>query len=698
MPKDKRIENCYFTLWLLGQGYHPTRVRLMVLGRWVRCFEFRRPLMNILQSSWPKHDVRVRGLLTYENRQELLQCIGLCPLAGTDLRAEVDWMVTCSDASEAGGGLCASGQLTEEGHSLLTQLRSPAFSGARLMPFSPLGAMQLPSEKGPRVFVVSLFDGISALMCALCRMEVQIVGFASSEVDKECKKLVRRRWPGVIELNDITKISDEMLEALASSTGYKVDFVLVGGGSPCQDLSALLSGGKGLAGERSKLFYCMPRIFQGLARVFPCPVYWFVENVFSMTKHNRAEFSTTLNVTPVMLDSKFVSWCRRPRLFWCNWDVAARGQEVLIAQDGYREWRLPGLQPEAGSWLDPLCRQGEDCLMPTLTRALPRKTPPREPAGLHSASPEAIARWQSDLHRFQVYQYEEKAMVLKPNGELRLPSLTERERLMGFDEGYVSAALGPKKTVNESFNIGASMIGNSFQVQVISLLVDELLASYDPNYKPRQLGRILKPAGKAPTGWCSKPNFCPGCVPDKDAGDLVHEYLRQADKGGSDVRLDLGIPFRVKAWPRAGIRAHLFHWRIIHGYKWRHAAHINVLELQAVVNGLQWRLRKVRKGSKRYLHLVDSQVVSAILGKGRSSSRRLQPALSKLWSLCLATGAYLCVGYVNTLDNPSGIPSRWGPTKDSAKKGKKLVQASRSSKTLSPPHSTSATFARPPGS
>ena len=282
-------------------------------------------------------------------------------------------------------------------------------------------------------------------------------------------------------------------------------------------------------------------------------------------------------------------------------------------------------------------------------------------------------------------------MVIKPDGELRLPSLTERERLMGFDEGYVSSALDPKKTINESFNIGASMIGNSFQVQVISLLLDELLAQYDSSYEPRQLGRILRPAGKAPTGWCSKPNFTPGCVPDKDAGDLVHEYLRQADKGGSDVRLDLGIPFRVKAWPRAGLRAHLFHWRIIHGYKRRHAAHINVLELQAVVNGLQWRLRKVRKGSKRYLHLVDSQVVSAILGKGRTSSRRLQPALSKLWSLCLATGTYLCVGYINTLDNPSDIPSRWGPTKDSAKSGKRPEPASRSSKTLLPRGCISAT-------
>ena len=49
--------------------------------------------------------------------------------------------------------------------------------------------------------------------------------------------------------------------------------------------------------------------------------------------------------------------------------------------------------------------------------------------------------------------------------------------------------------------------------------------------------------------------------------------------------MDLGIPFRSKAWPRAGIRSSLFHWTIIHGYPWKHQAHINVLELQGLVNG-----------------------------------------------------------------------------------------------------------------
>ena len=75
---------------------------------------------------------------------------------------------------------------------------------------------------------------------------------------------------------------------------------------------------------------------------------------------------------------------------------------------------------------------------------------------------------------------------------------------------------------------------------------------------------------------------------------LVHEFLRVGDRAGSDVKLDLGIPFGAKAWPRSGIRAHLFNWRVVHGYGWKFPAHINVLEMQAVVNGMRWRLRKLR--------------------------------------------------------------------------------------------------------
>ena len=119
VPLEKKMEIAWFTLWFLHQKLPAMKVRLMVLGRLVRCFEFRRPLLNLLQTVWPK-DLKMRAPLGCKGRLELLESLALLPLAGADLRAGVDGMVSCSDASETGGGMCVSGKL-----SLRCRLRNP---------------------------------------------------------------------------------------------------------------------------------------------------------------------------------------------------------------------------------------------------------------------------------------------------------------------------------------------------------------------------------------------------------------------------------------------------------------------------------------------------------------------------------------------------------------------------------------------
>ena len=134
---------------------------------------------------------------------------------------------------------------------------------------------------------------------------------------------------------------------------------------------------------------------------------------------------------------------------------------------------------------------------------------------------------------------------------------------------------------------------------------------------------MLSRCQTAPAGWAHH---------DERARMLVHEFLRVGDRAGSDVKLDLGIPFGAKAWPRSGIRAHLFDRRVVHGYGWKFPAHINVLEMQAVVNGMRWRLRKLSRFQHRILHLVDNQVVASVIAQGRSSSFRRRKSINKLTS------------------------------------------------------------------
>ena len=90
--------------------------------------------------------------LTPEVRDELIMGLSLIPLCFMDLRSEFSGLVTCSDASETGGGVCAS-----QGLSLMGELA--------------VEARHLPERaehpnKG-EVLAIGLFDGIRALQVAL---------------------------------------------------------------------------------------------------------------------------------------------------------------------------------------------------------------------------------------------------------------------------------------------------------------------------------------------------------------------------------------------------------------------------------------------------------------------------------------------------------------------------------------------------
>ena len=91
------------------------------------------------------------------------------------------------------------------------------------------------------------------------------------EKDKNCQKVLKRRFPNAKIYGDITQIKDEELE--------KVDVVC--GGFPCQDLS-VAGKRKGLAGERSGLFYEAVRLVRAIK-----PEFLILENVPGLLSSNK---------------------------------------------------------------------------------------------------------------------------------------------------------------------------------------------------------------------------------------------------------------------------------------------------------------------------------------------------------------------------------------------------------------------------
>ena len=135
-------------------------------------------------------------------------------------------------------------------------------------------------------------------------------------------------------------------------------------------------------------------------------------------------------------------------------------------------------------------------------------------------------------------------------------------------------------------------------------------------------------------------------------------FLRRAEYRGSDVRLDTGMLLHPERAPRFSVNPHLWHWKPVMAWRWQHCCHINVLELEACLKTLRWRLRSKEFFQVRFLHLLDSQVCLAVLVKGRSSSRRLNTILQKISALLLAGDLFGLYAYIKSEFNPDDAPSR----------------------------------------
>lgn len=93
--------------------------------------------------------------------------------------------------------------------------------------------------------VLSLFDGISCGMVALERAGIPVERYVAYEIDKYAIQISKKNYPNIEHCGNVLD---------GDFAQYK-DFDLLIGGSPCQDLSIANSKGKGLAGQRSSLFW-----------------------------------------------------------------------------------------------------------------------------------------------------------------------------------------------------------------------------------------------------------------------------------------------------------------------------------------------------------------------------------------------------------------------------------------------------------
>jgi DNA (cytosine-5)-methyltransferase 3A len=154
--------------------------------------------------------------------------------------------------------------------------------------------------------ILSLFDGMSCGQIALNKLGIKYDNYFASEIDKYAIKVTQTNYSETIQLGDIRNIKVSNLP--------KIDLII--GGSPCQDFSIANKDRKGLAGEKSSLFFEYYRILQEVKAINP-EVKFLLENVI-MDKKNYNILSKYMNCYPVRINSSLVSGALRDRYYWSN--------------------------------------------------------------------------------------------------------------------------------------------------------------------------------------------------------------------------------------------------------------------------------------------------------------------------------------------------------------------------------------------
>lgn len=154
-----------------------------------------------------------------------------------------------------------------------------------------------------------------------------------------------------------------------------------------------------------------------------------------------------------------------------------------------------------------------------------------------------------------------------------------------------------------------------------------------------------------------------GSDPERRLSDeelLVYLLTRNGTHRGTEIRIDVGMPYAVGEMTRHSIDPTSWTWKVLMAYAWkRKDQHINVLEMVAVLDLLRKLVRNVKRHNSRMVILVDSQVALSVLTKGRTSAKALQSPIRRVSAVLLASEVLACYRWIKSSWNPADVPSRW---------------------------------------
>lgn len=294
--------------------------------------------------------------------------------------------------------------------------------------------------------VLSLFDGMSCGQIALNQLGLQPARYYAAEIKKHAIKVTLANYPDTVEVGDVRKISYKDGVLHTENGDYEAGRIdLLIGGSPCQDLSIQMADRKGLAGDKSSLFWEYVRIMREVQ-----PRFFLLENVASMPAHDAAIITKTMGVAGVCINSALVSAQTRNRYYWTN--IPGTGYDLfdtgLISQPADRNIMLKDILEHGRT-----DRKKAYCLTAR--------------GGGRWAHVYKDEKYKADKIQKQMLHRYAKGFdnVVFEDGYVRLLSRREMERLQTVPDGYTDSVTEVE---------AADLLGDGWTVEVIKHLFKQL--------------------------------------------------------------------------------------------------------------------------------------------------------------------------------------------------------------------------------
>eukprot|EP00438_Fugacium_kawagutii_P002401 Skav210786 [mRNA] locus=scaffold275:77649:80448:+ [translate_table: standard] len=411
------------------------------------------------------------------------------------------------------------------------------------------------------VLTIGLFDGVGALRVAADSAGLPVCGHISIEKNAAASRVLESKFPATQFYDDVEKITLATVQDWACQYGNAA-IIIVGAGPPCQGVSGLNVNRRGaLRDVRSKLYIHVPRIRDLVAQVFYwAQVHYLAESVASMDTDDCWRMSSAFGDQPYEIDASGVSLARRPRLYWCSWELR-EGQGVTITPpsstsvDERGVVKLGGQLVEA-DYLTPGWTRGGTGKLPTFTTSRPRDHPGRRPAGEHTLTPEEHSQWRQDRYRFPPYQYQSQRQLWKGD-QHRLCNIEEREAIMGFPRNYTLACYVKSRQGSiEHTDERLTLIGNSWNVTVVTWLLAQLGSTLgvSPLLTPQNCIDRTKPRAdfNLPT-FLARPKMARSTNPVRPGNELelVRKLLNMVSIKGEDLLLSSATEDNLKAGQEA---------------------------------------------------------------------------------------------------------------------------------------------------